>query len=226
MMFGLKTKRCLLCHAVQQEKVCSGCLNDLRVLFSNAAEVCPKCAEFSMGGRICGDCQNNPPPYSRLWACVEYKPPISGLLHAWKHLGQRELGEVVTLLLRENLPPWLREAAIDAVLPMPVSRERRLQRGFNQCDILADAITRHYNLPVLHHNSVFRQPKPPQSTLNAQQRAQNIRQAFRVDCDVKNRKVLIIDDVMTTGASISELAHTLLASGAAEVSACVVARNK
>jgi len=107
-----------------------------------------------------------------------------------------------------------------------ISRERRLQRGFNQCDSLAQAITQRYKIPLLAPNLVHRAPKPPQSTLSAAERAQNIRGAFRIHANVKNCKVVIIDDVSTTHSSIAELSRALLLSGAAEVYACVIACNK
>ena len=114
----------------------------------------------------------------------------------------------------------------DAVLAMPISRERRLQRGFNQCDSLARTVTQRYKIPLLPPDSVHRAPKPPQSTLSAAERARNIRDAFRVRENVKNCKVVIIDDVSTTHSSIAELSRALLLAGAAEVFACVVACNK
>jgi len=107
-----------------------------------------------------------------------------------------------------------------------ISRERRLQRGFNQCDRLAQAITQRYTIPLLPPHSVYRAPKPPQSTLSAADRAHNIRGAFRLDANVKDCKVVIIDDVSTTHSSIAELSRVLLMAGAAEVYACVVACNK
>ena len=129
-------------------------------------------------------------------------------------------------LLQENSPPWLANQTFDAVLAMPISRERRLQRGFNQCDSLARAVTQRYKIPLLPPDSVHRAPKPPQSTLSAAERARNIRDAFRVRENVKNCKVVIIDDVSTTHSSIAELSRALLLAGATEVFACVVACNK
>ena len=221
-----KLQTCLLCHDVQTDSVCSGCLTDLRELFSDADNCCPKCAQFCVGGAVCGHCQKHPPPYAHLWACAEYAAPLPALLHAWKHSGQRGLSAVFVRMMRENPPPWLHDTAFDAVLAMPLARSRRMARGFNQCDTLAQEITRRYKIPTMPHDSVFRVPKPPQSTLDAAARTKNIENVFRVRTDVKNRKVLIIDDVATTAATISELARTLLQSGACAVSAFVVARNK
>ena len=216
---------CLLCHALGNAPVCTGCLKDIQTCYCNVSSVCPCCAQWSANGAVCDRCSLFPPLYEKLWACATYRAPLRSVLHEWKHIRRSEFGHIFAILLRENPPPWLPESQIDMILPMPMSRERRMARGFNQCDELADVITHDYKIPDLSPKSVFRQHKPPQSTLNAQQRAQNIEGVFDVRCDVKNRKVLIIDDVMTTGATLTELARVLRQSGATAVYACVVLRN-
>ncbi len=217
---------CLICHAAQPHALCTACQSELHQLFPNPQHLCPRCGEFSLHQALCGSCQRHPPPYSAFWACAEYTAPIPALLHAWKHHGNRQFTPLFTWLINENPPPWLASQTFDAVLAMPISRERRLQRGFNQCDSLAQAITQRYKIPLLPSHSVYRAPKPPQSTLSAADRAHNIRDAFRLDANVKNCKVVIIDDVSTTHSSIAELSRALLLSGAAEVYACVIACNK
>ena len=217
---------CLICHDIQAQAICIACQTELRPLFPNAQQLCPRCGEFSLNQALCGNCQHHPPPYAAFWACAEYAAPIPTLLHAWKHHGNRQFTPVFTWLLNANPPPWLASQAFDAVLAMPISRERRLQRGFNQCDSLAQAITQRYKIPLLAPNLVHRAPKAPQSTLSAAECAQNIRDAFRIHANVKTCKVVIIDDVSTTHSSIAELSRALLLSGAAEVYACVIACNK
>ena len=106
---------------------------------------------------------------------------------------------------------------------MPVSPQRRLQRGFNQSDELAGWAARHYDLPMLPATAVLREHRAAQSSLNREQRYDNIRQIFAPGEVVKNRKVLIIDDICTTKASISELAGSLHQSGAEAVFVWVVA---
>ena len=220
------SQSCLICHDIQAQTICIACQTELRPLFPNAQQLCPRCGEFSLNQALCGNCQHHPPPYAAFWACAEYAAPIPTLLHAWKHHGNRQFTPVFTWLLNANPPPWLASQTFDAVLAMPISRERRLQRGFNQCDSLAQAITQRYKIPLLAPNLVHRAPKAPQSTLSAAERAQNIRGAFRIHVNVKNCKVVIIDDVSTTHSSIAELSRALLLSGAAEVYTCVIACNK
>lgn len=161
----------------------------------------------------------------QFWASALYAAPIPSLLHEFKHLNQIHCGQILAQIMLDNPPKWLPESQIDGILPMPLSQKRRVYRGFNQCDELANAITQRYKIPIFPHQHIFRQHKDPQSTLKAKERSQNVRGQFRLNFNVKNRKVLIIDDVSTTGASIFELARTLQKSGAAAIFAWVVARN-
>lgn len=205
--------------------ICSGCLKDSQILYRSDIQRCPTCARFSTDGSMCGRCQKSPPPVVKFWASAIYAAPLPHLLHEYKHIRHVQYGRYFSQLMLNNPPPWLLESGIDAVLAMPLSRERRIDRGFNQCDDWVKEITTYYKLPILPHDAVKRVHKVPQSTLKQAERQKNIRNSFSVEMNVKNRKVLIIDDVSTTGASIFELARTLRKSGAAAIFAWVVARN-
>lgn len=194
-------------------------------LFTDAASCCPLCARPGSGNSVCGGCQNTPPPYRAFWASLRYRAPLPALLHEFKHTGRLEYGRALAELMTANPPPWLRTHGTDGVLAMPVSRLRRLERGFNQCDELAAWLARRHTLPLLPPGSVQRSHKPPQSTLPAAERQKNVRNAFQAADIVKNRKILIIDDLKTTGATLSELARTLNRTGAAAVFVWVAACN-
>ena len=125
----------------------------------------------------------------------------------------------------DNPPIWLEEAEIDAVLGMPISHKRRLTRGFNQSEELAQAIADAYDGEFLPHTAVYRHHRPPQSSLNKAERQINIRDVFRVDADVSGKTILIIDDVTTTGSSIGELAQALREAGTKRVYAWVIAKR-
>lgn len=140
------------------------------------------------------------------------------MLHAFKHQADSSMLRPLCRLMLNHPPPWLGEGAADCILAMPLSRQRRLFRGFNQSEGLAEAVGRHYGLPVLPRTTVFRRPHAPQSTLKEHERRKNVRNAFVLDNQrVKNRNVLLVDDVATTGATFEELARTLKQAGAAAV---------
>lgn len=123
-------------------------------------------------------------------------------------------------------PPWLKEIKIDSVLAMPLSHERRLSRGFNQCDELTALLARRFGWDVLPHTTVFRQASVPQSTLPLSKRRQNVRGLFRVANNVNKRNLLLIDDVVTSGTTLSELARELQKTGNKRIFCWTLARAK
>lgn len=133
------------------------------------------------------------------------------------------------LLMQQNPPPWLlQQRRNSALLAMPVSSARRIQRGFNQCDELADALGKALRIAVLPHHTVTREHRPPQSTLGGlDERRHNIRGCFSLaDAHaVRGKTIVLIDDVATTCATTAELAHTLLQQGASDVRVWVLAAN-
>lgn len=223
---------CLLCHEPLTTVspfscLCANCARDLSNLYHSATNKCPICAKASIGNVVCGACQKET-VVDRLWASLAYQVPIPALLHEFKHLKQIAYGQLFAQLMMANPPIWLPESEIDGVLAMPLSVQRRVFRGFNQCDELARYLADFYHLPLLPADTVQRLHRVPQSTLKKeQQRKQNIRSAFRVlnQQNVKNRKILIIEDVMTTGATIFELARTLRKSEASQIYVWLLARN-
>lgn len=219
---------CLLCHDFQAA-ICLNCQKDLKAIYYQAEKHCPICSRFSVNQAICGQCQQNIPPYRYLWASSYYQPPIPNLLHEYKHLHYTAYQKVLTHIMLDNPPPWLAYLKIDAVLAMPISKMRRLYRGFNQSDELAQAIAQHYSLPLLPHDWLIRKHKAPQSTLTYQQRQRNIKHSFqfnpRYTHSLHQKTILIIDDIVTTNASISELSRVLIQAGSAQVLAWVVATN-
>ncbi|MDO5069351.1 MAG: ComF family protein [Neisseria zoodegmatis] len=225
----LRAKRCVLCHAsAVSDGLCAGCAADLAQCRADSANTCPSCTQTSVGAALCGQCQQKPPPFEKLWTSVYYEPPVSAMIHAFKHQADLSMLRPLSALMLDHAPPWLEEAEIDTVLAMPLSKERRLFRGFNQTDGLAEAVGRHYSLPVLSCHVVFRRPHAPQSTLKRDERKKNVKNAFVINNEnnqqVKNRKILLVDDVVTTGATFEALAATLRRAGASAVFCWALAR--
>ncbi len=162
-----------------------------------------------------------------MWASVYYEAPVSGMVHQFKHLGDMSMRRPLADLMRRHAPDWLDTAGIDCVLPMPLSKARRLYRGFNQSEELAESLARDYGWQVLPRQFIERAHKPPQSTLKSDERRRNVRNIFKLNKALpENCKILLIDDVMTTGATLNELAQTLKASGASAVYCWCLARSQ
>lgn len=221
---------CLLCHALcppsTAERLCGGCLRDLQQLAVRTEDVCPRCAGVSSGGAVCGQCQQKAPPFDALWTSVYYQPPVSGVLHSFKHLRDISLAAPLAVLMKSLPPPWLAEQDFDWVLAMPLSRERRLFRGFNQCEELLRLLAADFAWRPVPQSAVYRRFAPPQSTLAAEERRRNVRGIFEAVGNFNNCKVLLIDDVTTSGATLGELSRTLKKAGACSVFAWTLASAK
>lgn len=199
---------------------------DLVTGMNHCAEVCPKCAAPSVGGVICGVCQRDLPAFDQLWASIRYEMPITGVLHEWKHLRRSAYVFLFAQIMYRNPPPWLHQGDDVFFLAMPISRERRLFRGFNQIDDLVEQLSQYFSIPVLPNDTVQRLHRPPQSTLGATERRKNVHKIFQIRQKVENCKIVLIDDVVTTGATVSELAQSLKKAGATQVNVWAVASNK
>ena len=174
---------------------------------------------------MCGGCQKKPPAFERMWASLYYEPPVSSMIRALKHLADLGMSRPLAELMRRHAPDWLETEHFDFVLPVPLSKERRLHRGFNQSEELADILSEHYGWTLLPRRTVFRRHREPQSTLKSADRVRNIKNAFEIKGHIsKNCNILLIDDVFTTGSTLDELARTLKKSGAGKIFCWSLAR--
>ena len=219
-------ERCALCHARASGGICGGCMADLLKTAVPPERVCPQCGGAGDGRTPCGACQKKPPPFDLLWSSCRYEPPLSGIIHEFKHLRRLGLRRPLSCLMAALPPPWLQTERFDGLLAVPLSRERLLYRGFNQCAELARLIAPYYGPDVLPDNTVFRRPSVPQSTLPYDRRRKNARGLFEVRGGVKKRNLLLIDDVATTNATLAELARSLKRAGAARVCCWTLAQAK
>lgn len=173
---------------------------------------------------MCGACLRRPPPQQQTVAALVYAFPVNRLLQDLK-FGQR-------LALAEPLAARLARAVAcrypagdlpECIVPLPLSRARQRARGFNQAAELARALGRRVNRPVKHvlQRNV---DAHPQADLPRRDRLRNVRGAFEAARPVQGLHLALLDDVMTTGATLSAAAGALLRAGAARVDAWVIAR--
>lgn len=174
----------------------------------------------------CGACLREPPPLDACFAAVSYAYPWSSLVARLKFSG--EPGWAGALAERMALVPGVAQeiARADLVLPMPLAPRRLAERGFNQALLLAQKLAPNRTKPDL---LLRLRETGSQAALDRKARDQNVRHAFGVDplrtAQVAGRSVLLVDDVMTSGASLHSAAHAVRQAGALRVSALVLART-
>lgn len=183
---------------------------------------CPICAIANPAAQVCGRCLVQQPHYDRVVVPFSYEFPLTVLVQRLKYRGElacaRPLaGALVDALEQEPYP--------DVLMAMPLAPARAAQRGFNQAMEISRFIAAEFGLEVSHDLCRRKHEGVPQATLPWKQRAKNVRNAFTCDADLTGKRVAIVDDVLTTGATLSELARTLKRQGALEVSGWIVART-
>lgn len=215
--------QCAVCGAWPARPVCEACV----ARFAQPLQRCDRCAlALSAPVRRCGACLRKPPALDACLAAVPYAYPWSGLILAWKFGGQSAWSAWFAQLVRSA--PWVEPALeqSDLVLSMPLSRQRLRQRGFNQALELARKID-----PSRADARLLLRIKdtPAQSTLKRSERLRSVQSAFAVaplrQAELRGARVLLVDDVMTTGASLNSAAAALHAAGAIHVTGLVLART-
>lgn len=178
---------------------------------------------ISSSTSLCGRCLAEPPAYDRVYSLFAYQPPVSGLIKAFKFNQQLFLSRLFGRLLVEYIEHQIIELP-DLVVPVPLHRARIRTRGFNQAYELAKPVCRALDLPLTSQRVQRENYLQPQSGLSAKQRVKNIAGAFVVSAGKLPNHVLIIDDVMTTGATLNAMATALKKRGVGRVDAVVLAR--
>lgn len=212
-------RTCLLCGAgAGSQSVCAGCHGDLPWL---RQPCCPQCALPTPAGQRCGRCLKRPPAYDRTVAALAYAYPLDRLIPRLKYHGRLAVVPLLGACLTEAVAERPRP---DRLLPMPLHPARIRERGFNHATEIARETARALDLPLDTTSCARVRDTPPQQGLKHDARRRNLRGAFRCTADVAGLHVALVDDVMTTGTSLDELAATLKRAGAREVSCWVAAR--
>lgn len=215
---------CGLCREVVAETaaLCPACWRSVTFI---AAPWCASCGvPFGVetpADALCTLCLAEPPPYSKARSALDYDEVCRKLVGKFKYSDQTNL--------LPTFAPWLLRAArellpVDVVIPVPLHRWRLLKRKYNQSALLAQAVGEELGLPVELLTLQRMRHTKPQVGMKREERLKNVRDAFVVTGNVKGKTVLLVDDVLTTGATLEACSTALLEAGAAEVRVLTLAR--
>lgn len=223
-MLQSPASQCRVCRSWPAQPVCDACVAE----FAQPRARCRTCALPLLAGLSqCGACLREPPPLDLCLAAVPYAFPWAHLMADFKFNEQPALAGFFAHLLKAT--PWVEPAldAADLLLPMPLSSQRLQQRGYNQALLLANHLSASKTRTDLLLRVV---DTPAQHGLKRTQRLTALNQAFAVDplkvSTVKGAQLVLVDDVMTTGASLNTAARVLKAAGASHITGLVVARTE
>lgn len=224
---------CAACHtplaADPIPHFCSGCWNTItppnpsRCARCDRPFVSPHATTHSPQ-HVCQSCHERPPSYTRAWTLYPYRPPLQDAICLFKYGGKISLAAPLARLMIDRLPPL---ADIDLIIPVPLHAERLREREFNQSLLLADRIGRHLHIPVSCTALIRIASAPPQTTLSRRERFKNLRGAFTVPRpkSIAGKRILLVDDVLTTGTTVNVCAKTLRKAGSGHVFVLTLGRT-
>jgi len=233
---------CLLCgNTVLNTKniaLCPDCEGDLPIL----GETCLRCANpletprdklkniLSQPGLLqikeCGHCLSYPPHFDHSISFFPYISPFNNFVQAAKFKGKLSTAHLLGKLLAQQLQNSMIQLddRPDGLLPVPLHPSRQRERGYNQAHEIAIPVAKQLQIPIFDRLASRIMATPPQSSLSLKQRQKNLQQAFQVHNDLTDQHIAIIDDVMTSGATVDALAKTLKQAGARRVSVWCLSR--
>lgn len=224
---GLLPSTCVLCAGGEQAgdlDLCAGCADDL----PENANACAQCAEQLSGhrgeARLCGACLRKPPRFHAAHCAFRYGFPVDHLVRALKYGGRLAHARVLGSLLARSLADSARESWPQALIPVPLAKQRFGERGFNQAIEIAKQLEKELCIPLRADVLERRRDTREQAGLDRAARRRNVRGAFALRAPLPADHVAIVDDVVTTGSTANEIARVLRKAGAKRIEVWAVAR--
>ena len=221
--WALIPSHCLICGSRPAGRLrrrldlCSACHRGL----PRSRICCPRCARPMPVAERCGPCRAEPTLWDAARIAFAYEPPVDALLLALKFRGELAAG----VLLGRLLAAYLGRSTVDLIVPVPLSAARQAERRYNQAYELALPSHRRFGIPIAA--SALRRVRhtPPQVGLSATARRRNLRGAFVADPQqLDGRRIALLDDVVTTGATLAAATRAVRAAGASHIEVWAVAR--
>lgn len=229
--------RCRACggriYGSDAEYFCAACWPEIRIIAHPLCTICGRpFVDASGDDHRCGGCLSRPPHFTRAraWACYPREEmsdhPLRRVVQKFKYGRRVSLGKPLGRLMAQGCKEFLKECAVDMILPVPLHPKRLRWRGFNQSVLLARQVSREYDIP-LDPFVVYRSKEtPPQTQLTEAERRKNVRGVFSLNPQkpIDGKRVLLVDDVYTSGATVNECSRCLKQGGAKEVYVLTLAR--
>ncbi len=204
---------CIFCGEICKSGICESCRMKVTEIQEPRCKKCGKPID-SMEVEFCFDCQKTEFCYEQGRSLWLHKEPVQSAIYAFKYKNRRVYGEVFAREMARKFEQLVREWEIELIVPVPIHKKRRRIRGFNQAEILAEELGKSWKIPVEHSLVVRNKDTKPQKELGQWSRKKNLKKAFSIVKRMeKNKNILIIDDIYTTGSTIHSMAEILKKAG-------------
>lgn len=212
--------RCPVCQEiVWGEKVHRECLKKLEYV---EEPLCKKCGKpiFAEEAEYCFDCTKHEKSFAQGRAVWVYNEVVDTSIFEYKYKGKREYAAFFVDEMLKAWGKWIEGISPDMLLPVPLSQKKYKSRGYNQAKLLADGIGHALGIPVPDKLLIRNRNTEPQKSLGPKERYENLSKAFEISgrIDLKDKKILLVDDIYTTGSTVEACSKALLESGARSVS--------
>lgn len=217
--------RCPVCFEIVQPKghlICNMCKNKVQYIKEPRCKKCSKPVEQEEQ-EYCTDCSQRVYHFVQGYSLWVYDDIMKQSIAAFKYRNKREYANYYLTELLAHYGMQVKRLAPDAIVPIPIHWSKHMERGYNQADILAKGIGRALDIPVLSHLLIRDKRTLPQKKLTDKERLQNLREAFHYNKVVEKkskchlRRILLIDDIYTTGSTIEACSHMLINQGIEEI---------
>lgn len=228
--------KCVVCEKISEticDGVCRDCLEKIIFIQNAHCDLCGKPLKGMIFEKTdfipkinCG-CKNKKQYFSYVRAIGMYEGVLKDLIHILKFKKKIRIAKLFIKWLNEYIEKYFNLKEIDLLIPVPLHKKKLLARGFNQAVLLVEGINKKYKIPHQCNNLIRVRATQPQFELNKKQRYLNLKDAFKVKFahKIKEKKILLIDDLCTTGITINECAKILIKAGAKEVFGFTVAHG-
>jgi len=217
------SSNCILCDSVSGTDFCNACFANLPRQTGNHCTICSKNIAYNQD-QSCGACLKEPPVFSATVAALNYTFPVDAMIHALKYRLQLTIAPILANLLIDRIKVTTMNELPDAIIPMPLHPKRLHERGFNQALEISRYIARQLDIKLLPESCSRIKDTPPQAGLPWKMRSKNVKNVFGGTDNLSDMHLVVIDDVMTTGATLNALAHQLQKQGASKITNWVIAR--
>lgn len=219
-MDTLYPRCCPICGEIvpkKSELICGECKNKLVYIKNPRCKKCGKPLGFYKE-EYCRDCKCRKHFFEEGRAVWVYSKEMRSSIYRFKYDNKREYADFYTEELVRVYGNWIKSLQVDAIVPIPLHKKRKISRGFNQAEVLACGIGKKLNLPVMPEVMVRTKNTVAQKELNDKERQENVKNAFKIPSnEVKLKKVLLVDDIYTTGSTIDAAAKALKSKGVEKV---------
>lgn len=226
---------CVICSAETQESkmdLCQQCQTELPWI-SNACSQCANPLPHKTHSNYCGRCLRQPPPFDCTIALFHYQDPVSHLISNLKFHNKLIYADIFGKLVTQKLAKHYQgKNKPELIIPVPLHRKRLIERGYNQALELSRPIAKHLKIPIDYKSTQRIRATQPQSSISANKRKDNIKNAFGITPHaapsshaIKAKHILVVDDVITTGETTREFCRILRKSGVEHIDLCAVART-